>query len=325
MSRPKLKDIAERAGVSAMTVSLALRGVGEQRMAPDTLERVRRAAEELNYSPNARARALRLGKTNVIGLYAGHGFVNVRTPFFTEIVSGLQEGCEGTRRDLLLHGVFHGSSPDDLYRELADGRIDGLVVSMPAEEPLAKKLAASGLPVVAVADAIPNVPSVTVDDAGGMRETVRHLAEKGHRRVDFVMSPAQPESARRRRDAFLAECDACGIRAVVRCFREGDPAEFLRDTLALKASALVCWNDHTAFELLQGAPLLGISVPEELAIAGFDGIAPPVGFASPLTTVVAPWAEAARTAVYRLDALLRGEAVPTETVLPVRFRVGQTT
>ncbi|RYG21772.1 LacI family transcriptional regulator [bacterium] len=140
MSRPKLRDIAERAGVSAMTVSLALRDVGSQRMAPETLERVRRAAEELNYSPNARARALRLGKTNVIALYAGHGFVNVRTPFFTEIVSGLQEGCEGTRRDLLLHGVFHGSSPDDLYRELADGRIDGLVVSMPAEEPLAKKL-----------------------------------------------------------------------------------------------------------------------------------------------------------------------------------------
>ncbi|RYG23543.1 LacI family transcriptional regulator, partial [bacterium] len=164
-----------------------------------------------------------------------------------------------------------------------------------------------------------------VDDARGMEEVVRHLAEKGHGRIDFVMSPAQPVSARRRRDAFLAECDRFGIRAVVRCFRDGDPAEFLRDSLALKATVIVCWNDYTAHQLLQSASTAGVRVPEDLAIAGFDGITPPTGFASPLTTVVAPWAEAARTAVFQLDALLRGEAVATETVLPVRFRVGTTT
>ena len=89
------------------------------------IERVLRAAKELRYQPNARARAFRLGRTNVIGLYAGYGYINVRSPFFTEIVSGLQEGCEAVRKDLLLHGIFHGTSPDDIYLELADGHIDG--------------------------------------------------------------------------------------------------------------------------------------------------------------------------------------------------------
>lgn len=323
----KLQDIADKAGVSAMTVSLALRGgAGSQRMSAETRERVLRTAEDLNYAPNARARALRLGRTNVIGLYAGHGVVNVRTPFFTEVVSGLQEGCEETRRDLLLHGVFHGSSPDDLYRELADGRIDGLVVSMPAEAPLAKKLTASGLPAVAIADAIPGMPSVTVDDAQGMRDAAQHLYEKGHRRVDFVHNPPYPSSARRRGEAFLAAGHALGIEVAVRNLQDdADPKAFLLDALDRGATALVCWNDHVAHWARGQAAAAGIDVPDELAIVGFDGIALPFGLGSSLTTVVAPWAEAARTAMHVLDRMLQGESVEEEMTLPVRFRPGTTT
>lgn len=324
-SQAKLQDVAERAGVSVMTVSLALREDGAKRMSSETRERVLKAAKELRYQPNARARAFRLGKTNVIGLYAGYGYINVRTPFFTEIVSGLQEGCERVRKDLLLHGIFHGTSPDDIYLELADGRIDGLVVTMPAHDPLGEKLLRSGLPVVAVSDAIEGLPCVVVDDVGGMREIVLHLHAKGHRRIEFVMSPAQPVSGLRRRDEFLRVCAERGIEpSVVVQETEEAATELVMGARARGVTALACWNDVVARRLLDMARREGLRVPEDLSITGFDGCPLPFDDPFPLTTVVAPWADAACRSVELLDAMLRGEEAPSETVLPVRFAPGST-
>ena len=165
---------AELAGVSVMTVSLALRGgMASARISPDTTRRVLEAAKELEYQPNALGRALRSGRTNILGLYAGYGYINVRLPFFTEIVSGLQEGCEQVKRDLLLHGAFHSAAPEDILTELADGRLDGLIVNIPSDDPLAQRLIRSSLPAVAIADPLPHVPSVVVDEAEGGRFSCR--------------------------------------------------------------------------------------------------------------------------------------------------------
>lgn len=322
----RIQDVAERAGVSTMTVSLALREGGEKRMAPETRERILRIARELNYQPNARARAFRLGRTNVIGLYAGYGYINVRTPFFTEIVSGLQEGCEEMRKDLLLHGIFHGTSPEDIYKELADGRIDGLVVTIPPHGPLATKLVQSGLAVVAVTDAVEGLPSVVADDAGGMREVVKHLYDRGHRRIEFVMSPAQPVSALRRRDAFWSACAELGIVSSLATLEtEEEVGPLVQGAKGRGITAFACWNDVVARRVLDAARVHGLSVPQDLAITGFDGCPLPFADPFPLTTVAAPWAEAARRAVGQIDAILRGDATSLETVLPVRFVVGATT
>jgi len=322
----RIQDVAERAGVSTMTVSLALREGGAKRMSPDTRERVLRIARELNYQPNARARAFRLGRTNVIGLYAGYGYINVRSPFFTEIVSGLQEGCEEMRRDLLLHGVFHGTSPEDIYMELADGRIDGLVVTIPPQGPLATKLVQSGLAVVAVTDAVEGLPSVVADDAGGMLEVVKHLYEKGHRRIEFVLSPAQPVSALRRRDAFWKACADFGIVSSLTVIEANDDVTPLVSGAKERGiTAFACWNDIVARLTIDAARQNGLRVPEDIAVVGFDGCPMPITEPFPLTTVAAPWAEAARLAVSLIDAILRGESVAMETVLPVRFVPGATT
>lgn len=324
-SQAKLQDVAERAGVSVMTVSLALREDGAKRMSADTRERVLQAAKELRYQPNARARAFRLGRTNVIGLYAGYGYINVRTPFFTEIVSGLQEGCERVRKDLLLHGIFHGTAAEDIYLELADGRIDGLVVTMPAQDPLAEKLRRSGLPVVAVSDAIDGLPSVVVDDVGGMREVVEHLYARGHRRIEFVMSPAQPVSALRRRDEFLRVSAELGIGAsVVVVETDESAADLVVGAAGRGITAFACWNDVVARRLLDYSRQTGTRVPDELAITGFDGCPLPFADPFPLTTVVAPWADAACRSAELLDSMLRGEEIPPETLLPVRFAPGST-
>lgn len=322
----KLQDVAERAGVSVMTVSLALREDGAKRMSAETRERVLRAAKELRYQPNARARAFRLGRTNVIGLYAGYGYINVRSPFFTEIVSGLQEGCEAVRKDLLLHGIFHGTSPDDIYLELADGRIDGLIATMPPNDPLGVKLLQSGLPVVAVSDAIEGMPCITVDDAGGLRAVVDHLHAKGHRRIEFVMSPARPVSALRREAEFRRRCEELGIEASSTTIEEDRIVhDLVANAGARGITAFVCWNDVVARMMLEAARAQGIRVPNDLAITGFDGCPTPFTDPFPLTTVVAPWAEAAREAVHRLDELLREGSTTSETILPVQFAAGATT
>jgi DNA-binding LacI/PurR family transcriptional regulator len=326
-----MKDVAERAGVSTMTVSLALRsGASDSRVSHETRRRVQEAARELRYLPNARGRALRSGRTNVIGLYAGYGWVNVRLPFFTEIVSGLQDGCEQFKKDLLLHGTFHGQTPDDIFAELADGRIDGLVVNMPPDDPLAARLADSHFPVVAVADPLPKVPSIVVDDAAGSRLLVDYLQSRGHRRFLYLSSEARPLSAVRRRDAFLARAAerALEVTEIRLSSQTPLPEDFPNHLLAQdprhRPTAIVCWSDSTAYDVLAQCRRRDVGVPEDLAIAGFNGCPTPLDSFWSLTTVRAPWAEVARRAVQLLNSLLEGRPVPPETVLPVELVPGHT-
>lgn len=327
-----MRDVADRVGVSITTVSLVLNGnTDSSRVSPETCRRVLDAAKDLHYSPNARARALRTGYTNVIGLYAGHGYVSVRLPFYSEIISGLQDGCEEVKKDLILHGIFHGTAPEDVYTELSDGRIDGLIVTMRPNHPLAKRFADSHLPVVAVADSLPEIPSVVVDDAEGSRLLAHHLFDRGHKRLAYVTGPAHPVSAIRRRNSFLEVASGLRMSVEERSLTAGMDAEtaFLREVQsrapAARPSAIACWNDTTAFQMLAACRRLGLAVPEEVAIVGFDGCTTQYGELWPLTTIHAPWAEVARLAVLHLDTLVKGGNVPLETILPVQLVVGQTT
>ncbi len=326
----RLKDVAERAGVSLMTVSLVLRDAETPRVSPDTRARVLQAAKELRYVPNARAQVLRSGVTNVIGLYAGYGYVNVRTPFFTEIVSGLQEGCELFGKDLLLHGTFRNRSVDEIYNELRDGRIDGLIVNMPATSPLAQQLAEAHFPVVAVGDPLQGLPAVEVDNEAGGRFIAEHLMEKGHARCLYVSGSIEPISAQRRRGAFLGCALENGLEVQEMRLSSAPDAsqELMNHWLSLepqqRPSAVVCWNDTTAYDFLALCRQEKVRVPEDVAVIGFDGCPTPYNDFWSLTTVRAPWAHAAQTAVEHLNALLQGQTVPAETILPVEFVAGQT-
>src|SRR5205085_1723592 len=127
----------------------------------------------------------------------------------------MQAGCDQYQKDLLLHGTFRGRSIDNIYAELLDGRLDGLIVQAPPSDPLVDRLAASHLPVIAVVDAIPSVPSVVVDDAGGSRLLARRLAERGHQRLIYLAPIVPLVSATRRRSAFLEAADQHGMQVAV--------------------------------------------------------------------------------------------------------------
>lgn len=330
-NQAKMKDVAERAGVSLMAVSLALReDTSDKRISAPTRERILEAARDLSYSPNAHARDLRLGVTNVIGLYAGHGFVNVRLPFFTEIVSGLQDGCEEFGKDLLLHGTFRNRSTDAIFAELRDGRIDGLIVNIPIDDPLASLLAESHLPVVAIADALPQIPSVVVDDINGARLIADHLAARGYSKCLYVDGDLRSLSTLRRRHSFIENTFKLRISVEeARLSSEPHSCENLLQAWRARPAtsrprAIVCWSDSSAYDLLAQCRLLKIEVPGEVAIIGFDGCPTPYQSFWSLSTVRAPWATAAKLAVELLNGLIAGQSLPAETVLPVEMIEGQT-
>jgi DNA-binding LacI/PurR family transcriptional regulator len=329
-----INDVAAKVGVSVMTVSNVLSNNQARRkhVSEETRARVLEAVAQLQYYPNATARSLRRRRTNIIGFYAGHGYINPENAFLAAILGGLQEGCDAHRKDLLIHGTFRGASVAGIYAELSDGRIDGLVFYGPLNDPLAKMLADSPLPVVALADTVPALPSVVVDDAMGAGLQVAYLAAQGHRRIAYHSPLDMPVSAERRLATFREAAVKRDMRWTefpsAHVGNESHVSDAEAEWLALpsaeRPTAAVCWNDVTAYDLLEQCYKRGVRVPEDLAIVGFDGVLPVRGLGRRLTTVRAPWAKVGQTAVGLLVRILAGEQVPQETMLPVEFRRGDT-
>jgi LacI family transcriptional regulator len=329
-----MSDVARAAGVSKAAVSVVLHGTGKgsTRVSEATRQRVLKIARDLQYTPNGIARALRRRTTNVVGLYLGDRYLDTHGRFMAEIVGGLQLGCHKHQKDLLIHGSFRGQSVNDIYSELVDGRIDGLVLFVELGDPLASRLSASSLPVIALADAAPGLPSVVVADEEGSVSLADYLIGKGHRSILYRKGPQAQTSARRRYAAFHERALAGGIQLLEdpELYCGGFDAFSARERSYLCApggerpTAIVCWVDTLADQSVLECQHLGLQVPQEIAVVGFDGLRTDYKPALRLTTIRAPWSEVAETSVDLLVKRLRGEEIPQETVLPVEFVLGDT-
>lgn len=328
-----LYDVAARAGVSKVAVSVVLNGArSNTRVAEATKHRILEAAKDLRYRPNGIARSLRRRHTNIIGFYTGDWYLDAKQLFYSRIISGLQSGCHAQKKDLLVHGAFRGHSAGDIYSELIDGKIDGLVVFARSDDPLAAHLAASPLPVVAIADRVEGLPCVVADDSGGSEMIACYLSEKGHRRVLYRKGHPLQTSALRRHRAFCDAAEALGI-TVIEHDAYGVGSDRVSDEEAalltsrdpdIRPTAVVAWADRPAYGVLDFCEEQAIAVPDRLAVVGFDGYVGEIKPAVHLTTIRAPWDVVAETAVSLLAKRMRGESVPLETVLPVEFAVGET-
>ncbi|CEK12969.1 transcriptional regulator, LacI family [Chthonomonas calidirosea] len=329
-----LEDVAKRAGVSRMTVSAVLnRNLTHVRVSRATQQRVLQAATELNYFPNAIARSLRKKRTGIIGFYGGLGYLNASLPFYAEIIGGLQRGCDLHRLDLLVHGTFPRRSVKDIYAELVDGRLDGLVVHTSADDPLVTLLAKSHLPVVAIADAIESLPSVVVDDFIGGKLQAEHLAGRGHSQVLYRASDRPLISACLRYDGFM-EC-AQNYRMKVTTWRglenianDAKAVDAFCEVLkSCQATAVVCWNDMSALDTLMICHDRGMNVPGDVAVMGYDGIRTMGSLFHRLTTIKAPWFDVASRAIALLVEQIesKDENLQKEVVLPVELVCGDTT
>ncbi len=330
--RVTLQDVADRAGVNRVTAAVALgrSPQGGTRVSDETRQRVLAVAEELGYTPNLVARALRSQRTHIIGYYAGYEALNMHSPFTAAVLQGLQRSCRRHNQDLMLFGSFARNTANSVYATLASGMIDGLVLLPTPQSPSLERLFDSHLPVVTIANSHPSVVSVSVDDVGGSHRIVEHLARQGHRRILYRANPRGHVSSTRRLEAFLQAASGLGMSVTVLTAPDSpttlSSAEraLLQTPADQRPTAAVCWMDLNAYALLDACVELKIRVPDDLAVVGFDGVSLPIRPERKLTTIRAPWTEVAERAVTYLLDLLAGKEVPGETILPVELVVGDT-
>ena len=332
-NRATLGDVAQRAGVSKMAVSVVLNGAKSgTRVSDSTRERIIAAAAELEYQVNPIARSLRTKQTGIIGFYSGNHSLEDRSPYLREILLGIRAASDEIGKDLLMFGLFDGKSTTEVFRALSDGRVDGLVIHAAPDDPVVELLAGSNLPVVAHTDALGTIPSVVIDDDRGGRIQAQKLYERGHRRVLVRTSRYPFTSVKRRTFAFMDEAKKLGMEtALGRGTTYGIDHALDADELQMLAldrvdrfTAIALWDDGCAHVQIPQLISVGLRVPQDVAVIGYNGIEPEYPPAWDVTSIDCQWDQVARTAVRTLQDRIRGLDVPMETSLPVLFRPGAT-
>jgi len=324
------KEIARQLDLSQPTVSRILSGDEHHRASEDTRQRVMETAQRLGYQPNAVARSLRRGSTNIIGVHTSHNY-DVRNDFYGTIIGALQHECGARRLDLLLHSALRGSSAKEMFGKLRDGRIDGLILHAAPDDPLVGMLSRSNFPVVSVADRLPGITGVACDDADGMRQLIQYMKKRGFKRFVFLAPDIPLASVEHRCTAFESELEKQGCESATVLPIDFEKAEDALSTiLAMPLPvAVCCWNDRTAYNLLHACGERGVLVPDKLAITGFDGFRDDKMPTRQLVSVACPWEKVAATALELLMDLIEGSAgqasrVSQEVRLPVALMHGDT-
>ncbi|WP_327346064.1 LacI family DNA-binding transcriptional regulator [Streptomyces europaeiscabiei] len=309
-----IKDVAAAAGVSATTVSHILNAVEGKRINAETRQRVLDTARELGYAPNGLARGLRLRRSNTIGFVSDQ---IATTPYAGRIILGAQE--EAAKHGLLLLMLNTGGDPELERKEidlLLQRQVDGVLYASMYHRVVAVPQRLRSVPTVLL-DARsddPGVPSVVPDEVLGGLTAVRELIRNGHRRIGFINNVDDIPATHGRLEGYRRALAEAGIaedpRLVVA--ETADAAGGHRAALRLlrllraeeRPTALFCFADRMAMGVYRAAAELGLSIPGDLSVIGFDnqelicdGLFPG------LTTVALPHYEMGARAVAQLLAL----------------------
>ncbi|WP_344561578.1 LacI family DNA-binding transcriptional regulator [Streptomyces axinellae] len=327
-ARPTGHDVASAAGVSQATVSLVLGGKWQGRVSARTAETVRTAARQLGYRPNLAARNLRLGRTRtallVIPALAGD--------FFAAVHQGAVEVASAHDFGLLLYPSPEGIStaPDPFAS--ARSALDGVIATSMAPGAL-KILRRDGLPLIAL-DSDDSAADATVnyDIADGMRQLTAHLLELGHRHIAHIAAAVDSWTfAIRARALREALAQGGGTLMHTEPAALSVPAGQQAATHVLTShhtdgtpTALVCDDDLLAAGALKAARRLGLRVPQDLSVTGFDDLALATAVEPELTTIRLPAADAGAAAMNALLDTLDGRR-PATTRLPVHLKARTST
>lgn len=283
---PSLADVARLAGVSSQTVSRVSSGATNVR--PETRERVLQAMNQLGYSPNRAAQALRRGSFRTIGVLTQQ----IQRTGEALTTAGVLEAASAADYSVSLAQVAHPES-EDLSRatyRLAHQAIDGLVVVQSGQAGPAHLSLPPSMP-VAVSDSalVGHYPSASADQVQGVRDAVGHLLALGHRTIHHVTGPPGSQSALIRRATWARCLQEAGIAPPEPVPGDWDPAAGYRAGLRLardpEVSAVLCANDEIALGLIRAMHEQGRRVPEDVSVVGFDGLALGEFSFPPLTTV----------------------------------------
>lgn len=314
--RVTIRQVAAAAGVSTATVSRVL--ADSQAVSPELAERVRQTAASLGYRPNVLAQGLARGRSGVVGVLVP----NLANPYFNDTIKALMHSAE---RDGYRVIVADSDEKRENELPLAENLLrwsDGLVlVASRAAPTTLRRLVAARKPVVAVnhkpKPGIEEFVHISVDAYLPMRELCRHLVREGHRRMVYLNGPRWSWQSQERWRAVRSARRWGAAVASVPCggtIEEGYAAA--EAALHEQPSAVMAFNDLAAFGFLSRCGELGLRVPEDLSLTGFDDI-PFAQFTSPpLTTVRSPLADVGIAAWQAMRRLLDGERRVPGMVLP---------
>lgn len=356
--RTTLATVAERAGVSVSTASLAFSGAGP--ITPETRSRVLDAAKELGYTgPNPLGRQLRSGRSGVVGVIVGDQLKRAfRDPVAVKVLDGLVSTLGENGLGVLLIPGIPSDDPQravDPLVESAAMDVAVLVWGVGSDDPTLAALRRRGVPVViGEGRATEGAPLVAIADRVGTAAAVRHLVDLGHTRVAEISLPLDSSDRSGPLDATrLAQVDRtptanrlAGVRDVVEPVasweteaslvehgrsaviallgRTGDDGAVVPLDAAARPTAVIAHSDLLAAGALLGVRELGLRVPDEVSVAGFDGLDLPWLAPDVLTSVEQPLARKGAELGRAVIGLLAGEE-PSTVTLDVELVVGTTT
>lgn len=271
----RLSDIANQAGVSIATVSRVVNGSAY--VEPGTRRKVENAMRALHYRPNLLARGLATRQSRTIGLMIPH----IRSPFFAGLATGVEERAESSGYAVFLCHTRESTECENRTLDvLASRRVDGIIATPVGQESRHFIEISRSVPVVFAARHFPSQPisSVVVDNAAASRRVIRQVLQNGHRRIGVINGPLFLSTGRERWEGVRRAFRDCGVAHDPGLIREGDFTELSGYRMALDLlsqtpppTALFAANHMILVGCIRAVREMGLRVPENVEIAGFEG------------------------------------------------------
>lgn len=308
-ARVTISDIARMAGVSKATVSRVLNDKPD--VDPATRERILRLMDEYGFVPSIVAAGLAGGRPRLVGAL----IPSLTWPLMPEVMRGIGELVEQTSYEVVLYTMSQTQDRSSVIDRILAARLTaGLLAIFPGQSTdHLKQLHEEGFPVVMIDDqgAATTTPWVGTDNRAGAYTAVRHLLSLGHRRIAHIQGPAQFQVSRDRYAGYRDALIEAGVTPDPALLVEGDfkppsgrvcGAKLL--DLPEPPTAIFAGNDETAYGVMAAAEERGVRIPDDVALVGFDDIAPSAHVRPALTTVRQPFYEMGQTATRLLLSLL---------------------
>ena len=323
MANPTIYDVARLSGVSTATISRAFSNPGQVREA--TRRRVYETAEALHYYPNAIARAMARQRTDKIAFLICKKDATILDEFYARICESIMHCTNSSDYQLLI------STESEWQQTSQSKQIDGVILGGNVGMETVSELQSQKAAVVLVNNQIPglNLPCVISDEVGGMRQAVDYLYQKGHRRIAMIAGRFSPYILGERYNAFLKVMREYGLQVDPTDVKMCDPDIYAATPMAMellnrsdRPTAIIGANDIIAAGTYKAASRLGLRIPEDLAVIGFDDSTICPMLEPELTSVHIDCHEMGNLAVERLKTILHGETeYPHTTVVPTELRI----
>lgn len=310
-----IQDVAKTAGVSVSTVSRVLNGKVD--VASETQDRIRSVIDDLGYTTNLAARSMRSFRKNLVGLL----MPDIAYPFAIEVMKGVNRAIAKSEFDLLVYTTGDvrktgSASHEQKYVSLLSNSItDGVIIVAPVADEFP-----TDAPIVSIDPLMsdPDYPAVHATNYRGAMDAMEYLLGLGHRRIGFITGRAELESSSRRLRGYRDALEKAGLRIDEKLVAPGDyttetGTKGARELLGLDnpPSAIFASNDQSAMGVYQAAQEMGVRIPEDLSLVGFDNIMESKYLG--LTTVDQFISEMGFVATKMLIQLIQGETLVSQT------------